>query len=68
VPVVAERLRRAGVTDVKVRMFHDARHELLNEINADEVNGVIVQWLAVVRPDNQQRLSDTARTPMQSAR
>lgn len=68
VPVVAERLRRAGVTDVKVRMFHDARHELLNEINADEVNGVIVQWLAVVRPDSQQRLSDTARTPMQSAR
>lgn len=46
VPVVAERLRRAGVADVKVRMFHDARHELLNEINADEVNGVIVQWLA----------------------
>lgn len=46
VPVVAERLRRAGVADVKMRMFHDARHELLNEINAEEVNDAIVQWLA----------------------
>jgi alpha-beta hydrolase superfamily lysophospholipase len=44
-PLLAARLRRAGVNDVKLQMFHEARHELLNETNADEVNASIVAWL-----------------------
>jgi alpha-beta hydrolase superfamily lysophospholipase len=49
-PALAEQLRRAGIADVRLRMFHEARHELLNETNAAEVEAAIVQWIgAIVR-------------------
>jgi alpha-beta hydrolase superfamily lysophospholipase len=48
-PALAARLRRAGVVDVKLRMFHEARHELLNETNAAEVSEAILQWLNSVQ-------------------
>lgn len=47
-PALAERLRRAGVVDVRLRMFHDARHELLNETNAVEAEHAIVQWIGSI--------------------
>jgi len=47
-PKLAERVRRAGVADVRLRMFHDARHELLNETNAAEVEDTIVQWANLI--------------------
>jgi alpha-beta hydrolase superfamily lysophospholipase len=47
-PALAARLRRAGVVDVKLRMFHEARHELFNETNAAEVNDATVQWIASI--------------------
>lgn len=40
----AEALRAAGV-DVELRLYEDARHELLNETNRDEVTADIVGWL-----------------------
>lgn len=45
-PALAARLRRSGVHDVQVRLFTDARHELLNETNRADVYAVIGQWLA----------------------
>lgn len=42
---VAEAYRRAGVKDVLVKLYDGARHELLNELNKDEVIDDMVQWL-----------------------
>ena len=44
-----QRLRDAGL-DVTARYYVDARHELLNEINRDEVHADIVAWLTRVMP------------------
>jgi alpha-beta hydrolase superfamily lysophospholipase len=44
VRVLEARLRAAGL-DVDARYYADARHELLNEINRDEVTADIVSWL-----------------------
>jgi alpha-beta hydrolase superfamily lysophospholipase len=41
---LAERLRAAGV-DTTLRLYEDARHELLNETNRDEVTADLVTWL-----------------------
>jgi len=41
---LAERLRAAGV-DTTLRLYADARHELLNETNRDEVTADLVAWL-----------------------
>ncbi|MDT0212432.1 alpha/beta hydrolase [Rothia sp. ARF10] len=37
--------REAGVTDVTSRIYPDARHELLNETNRDEVTADVLAWL-----------------------
>jgi alpha-beta hydrolase superfamily lysophospholipase len=42
---LAEQYKRAGLTDVTVRLYDDARHELLNETNRDEVVRELVAWL-----------------------
>lgn len=42
---VAERYRAAGVRDVTVLLYPDARHELLNETNREEVTGDILAFL-----------------------
>jgi len=35
----------AGMTDVTLKMYHECRHELLNELNRDEVMHDILDWL-----------------------
>ena len=42
---VMNMLEKAGVKQVDIRLFKDARHELLNEINRDEVYYVVLNWL-----------------------
>jgi len=42
---VGERYREAGITDVTVRLFPGARHEIFNETNRDEVTAVVIDWL-----------------------
>lgn len=42
---VMNMLEKAGLDKVSIRLFKDARHELLNEINKDEVCYVILSWL-----------------------
>ncbi len=45
VEVLASRYRDAGVTDVEVRLYPGARHEVLNETNRDEVTADIIGFL-----------------------
>ncbi len=45
VRTVAERLRRAGMTDVTLKLYPGARHELVNELNRDEVYADLLRWL-----------------------
>lgn len=37
--------RRSGLTDVAVRVYPEARHEVFNELNKDEVIADLVAWL-----------------------
>jgi alpha-beta hydrolase superfamily lysophospholipase len=45
VEVLAQRYRDAGLTDVTVKVYEGARHEILNETNRDEVTADLVGWL-----------------------
>lgn len=37
--------KNAGILDVTYKFYEDARHEILNEINRDEVVGDIIGWV-----------------------
>jgi alpha-beta hydrolase superfamily lysophospholipase len=45
VELVAQRYRDAGVRDVTVIGYQDARHEVFNETNRDEVTSDLIAWL-----------------------
>jgi len=45
VDVLGRRYTDAGLVDVTVRVYAGARHELLNEVNRDEVTADLVAWL-----------------------
>jgi alpha-beta hydrolase superfamily lysophospholipase len=45
VEALAEQYRRAGLTDVEVKLYPGARHELLNETNRDEVTADVIAFL-----------------------
>ena len=45
VEVLGQRYRDAGLTDVTVKLYDGARHEILNELNRDEVTADVVAWL-----------------------
>jgi alpha-beta hydrolase superfamily lysophospholipase len=45
VTALAERYRALGVRDVQVTFYPQARHEMLNETNRDEVVRDVVAWL-----------------------
>jgi alpha-beta hydrolase superfamily lysophospholipase len=45
VELVAQRYHDAGVRDVTVIGYQDARHEVFNETNRDEVTGDLIGWL-----------------------
>jgi len=36
---------RAGLSDLEVKVYEDARHEVFNEINRDEVVADLITWL-----------------------
>jgi alpha-beta hydrolase superfamily lysophospholipase len=42
-------LRNAGFTDVAVKLYPEGRHEMLNELNRDEVTTDILNWLSARR-------------------
>ena len=45
VEVLGRRYRDAGLVDVTVKLYDGARHEILNEINRDQVTADVVAWL-----------------------
>ena len=42
---VYEKYKKAGIKDVEIKLYPDARHEVLNETNKDEVYNDILNWL-----------------------
>ncbi len=42
---VAKKLEESGHTNVKVNIYPDCRHEILNELNKDEVMADILNWI-----------------------
>jgi alpha-beta hydrolase superfamily lysophospholipase len=47
--VLGQRYRDAGVTDVTVKVYDGARHEIFNETNRDAVTADVIAWLAAHR-------------------
>ena len=45
VQVLGRRYRDAGVTAVTVRVYDDARHEIFNETNRDEITRDVIAWI-----------------------
>ena len=45
VKVLAQRYRDAGLVDVTLKLYDGARHEILNELNRDEVTADVIGWL-----------------------
>lgn len=42
---VAEQFKKAGMENVTVKLYKDARHELFNELNRDQVVADLISWL-----------------------
>jgi alpha-beta hydrolase superfamily lysophospholipase len=45
VALLAQRYEGAGLTDVTLTVYEDARHEIFNETNRDEVTADVIGWL-----------------------
>ena len=39
-----ERYKKYGINDIEIKLFEDARHEILNEINREEVMDYLISW------------------------
>lgn len=46
---LVQRYRDAGLTDITYRIYPGARHEVLNEVNRDEVEAELAAWVTRVR-------------------
>lgn len=44
-PILEQRFRAAGLTDVTLTLYPGARHEIFNEINRDDVVADVVAWI-----------------------
>ncbi len=49
VTMVADRYRKAGVGDVRLKLYPEARHEVFNETNREEVEADFIAWANRVR-------------------
>ena len=49
---VVERFKEIGATNITLNIYQDARHEVLNEINREEVYQDIDRWMASSMIDN----------------
>lgn len=47
---VFQHLQKAGIKNVSMHLYHDARHELLNETNYQEVFSDLSQWIGKLLP------------------
>lgn len=55
---VFQRLQSTGIKDVSMILYPDARHELLNEINYDEVVQDVYSWIGKHVDVKNQRIND----------
>lgn len=42
---VHDMLREVGIEDLEIRLFRDGRHEMLNEVNREEVFEFVLDWI-----------------------
>jgi len=42
---VAKQYKKAGISDLTLKLYKDGRHEMLNEVNKEEVQQDILNWL-----------------------
>ena len=42
---VYNRFLKVGMQDVRLKLYKDGRHEMLNELNKDEVYADVLAWL-----------------------
>ncbi|MFC4224666.1 alpha/beta fold hydrolase [Lysinibacter cavernae] len=49
VTVLANRYREAGLTDVTLQVYPEARHEIFNETNRDEITAFVIDWIEAHR-------------------
>ncbi len=66
--VQMERYRGAGLRNLEARVYPDARHEVLNEINRAEVLDDLVAWLGSAVQDRGGRLRASAPAGCRAAR
>ena len=45
ITLIAEKYRKAGVKNIEVKLYPGARHEIINEINKEEVIKDMLDWL-----------------------
>ena len=45
IPVVVDMYKSAGMKDVEMKIYPDRRHEMLNEVNKDEVYADVLNWM-----------------------
>ena len=38
-------LKEAGVEDITLKLFENGRHEMLNEVNREEVFNFVLDWI-----------------------
>ncbi len=48
---------KAGLSDVMLKLYHGARHEILNETNRDEVFADVLSWLETKRSARQAEMA-----------
>ncbi|TNM46104.1 alpha/beta hydrolase [Nocardioides albidus] len=46
IELLGQRYRDAGLTDVTVKLYDDARHEIFNETDRDEITRDVIGWLS----------------------
>ena len=44
---VCERYKNAGVRDITLNLYSGGRHEMLNELNKEEVYEDILNWIEI---------------------
>jgi alpha-beta hydrolase superfamily lysophospholipase len=42
---VAQNYKKVGVQDLTLKLYKGGRHEMLNEVNKDEVEKDLLKWL-----------------------
>jgi alpha-beta hydrolase superfamily lysophospholipase len=45
--LVEEYRKKAGIQDIELFVYHDARHEIYNELNKDEIIQDLIKWINI---------------------